>query len=367
MKVGIYTIHACNNFGAVLQAYATVTYIKRLGYEAEIVDITTQEAEKGFRYLGKWNTIKGFLSNIFSCLNPRIKKKTANFSRFRKKLTLSRRFYNYSEYASNPISYDVHLVGSDQVWNVENGLGDKFYFLPFLSSKECKVSFASSFGNIEAAKSYKGEITNLLSSFTCISVREEDACEFLIKECNIRATSVLDPTFLLSDKDWDNVADQKRLINKPYILYYGFDRGANVGEILKSAKQHTGCLLVGVSVTTHSPYKFDLFYQEAGPVEFLSLIKNAHLVITSSFHGMALSLNYRKDFIVIKNGTRMSRMESVLSQFGLINRIISSEKELNEIITTSIDYAKHSDIIKAKVEYSKKILSNTLATFENNE
>lgn len=362
MRVGIYTIHACNNFGAVLQAYATVTYIKRLGYKAEIVDITTQEAEKGFRYLGKWNTIKGFLSNIFSCLNPRIKKKTANFSRFRKKLTLSRRFYNYSEYASNPISYDVHLVGSDQVWNVENGLGDKFYFLPFLSSKECKVSFASSFGNIEAAKSYKEEITNLLSSFTCISVREEDACKFLTDECHIGASNVLDPTFLLSDKDWDNVADQKRLINKPYILYYGFDRGANVGEILKSVKQQTSFLLVGISVTTHSPYKFDLFYQEAGPAEFLSLIKNAHLVITSSFHGMALSLNYRKDFIVIKNGTRMSRMESVLTQFGLTERIVSSKKELNEIITTPIDYSQIESSISAKIAESKEWLLTMLSS-----
>ena len=38
MKIGIITILKVNNYGAELQAYATQAILKKLGYEAEIID-----------------------------------------------------------------------------------------------------------------------------------------------------------------------------------------------------------------------------------------------------------------------------------------------------------------------------------------
>ena len=38
MKIGILTFHRAHNYGAVLQAYALVTYLINCGLEAEIVE-----------------------------------------------------------------------------------------------------------------------------------------------------------------------------------------------------------------------------------------------------------------------------------------------------------------------------------------
>lgn len=367
MKIGIYTIHACNNFGAVLQAYATATYLRNQGYDSELVNIMSKDQEKRCRYIGKWTSLKGIICNILSSVNPKIHAKSKNFTEFRNRLPLSKRYYCNSEYVSNPINYDLHLVGSDQVWNVERGLGDCFYYLPFLNNTTRKASFASSFGNVQAAQKYKDEIKAMLSTFSSISVREEDACEFLCNDCNLKAVNVLDPTFLLSSREWDEISGAEAIIKSKYILYYGFDHSEECGDILKEIKKLMGFPVIGISVGTRSPYHFDCFYQEAGPNEFLNLIKNASLVLTSSFHGMALSLNFRKQFIVIKHGTRMSRMESTLSQFGLKDRIIVNKSELHKMLKVPIDYDSHNSVIDARIRNSQEQIIQIVKSQNINE
>ena len=45
MKIGILTFHRAHNYGAVLQAYALVTYLINCGLEAEIVDYRPEAIE----------------------------------------------------------------------------------------------------------------------------------------------------------------------------------------------------------------------------------------------------------------------------------------------------------------------------------
>lgn len=365
MKIGIYTIHSCNNFGALLQAYALSTFLIKNGYDAELVNIMSKEAERSCHYIDKWDNLKSIANNLFSIFNPYIHKKVKNFTCFMDELPLSKRYYCNEDYTKNPIEYDLHLVGSDQVWNVEKGLDDKFYFLPFLKSDAVKASFASSFGNVIAAEKYEHEIKSLLKSFSKVSVREKDAEIFLNVKCGIKATNVLDPTFLLSKNDWDLISGSSPIIKGKYILYYGFDRNQECGDILKRVKKQLGLPLIGISVSTSSPYRFDRFYQEAGPIEFLNLIKNASLILTSSFHGVAFALNFRKEFIVINHGTRMSRMESLLSLFDMRNRIISKCDDLQEMFTHEIDYSSLNPIIDSKILDSQNQLFNTINNISN--
>ena len=129
MKIGIYTIHACNNFGAVLQAYATARYLNELGHKAELVNVVTPDEEKRMQFLTTRKSIKGFLLNLYSITNPSIRRKIDNFHRFREKMPVSKRYQSYSEIINSTPIYDLHLVGSDQVWNVENGIGTAYFFL----------------------------------------------------------------------------------------------------------------------------------------------------------------------------------------------------------------------------------------------
>ena len=361
MKVGIYTIHACNNFGALLQAYATARFLNSHNIDAEIVNVESKAEEDAMCYRFPWTGLKNVLFNLFS-FTPAVLEKKRNFVAFRKLLPLSARFLSQQEYVDNPIKYDVHLVGSDQVWNVENGLGNAFFFLPFLGKADRCVSYASSFGNLDAVKKHKSDVVRLLEKFERRSVRESDAADYLSKECGLPTDNVLDPTFLLDASEWTKIAGDEALVKGKYILYYGFDTGAFCAEAIRQLRKKLQMPVVGVSVSLHSPYRFDRFYQKAGPIEFLNLIKNASLVLTSSFHGMALSVNFRKDFVVLKHGTRMSRMESLLSNIGLSDRIVSCIDELHELLSGNleIDYSGHEQKILQDVDYSRRWLVDNL-------
>ena len=50
MKIGIYTIHAAYNFGAMLQAFATQYIIKSFDIEAEIVNDSPHEKLNATRW-----------------------------------------------------------------------------------------------------------------------------------------------------------------------------------------------------------------------------------------------------------------------------------------------------------------------------
>ena len=61
--------------------------------------------------------------------------------------------------------------------------------------------------------------------------------------------------------------------------------------------------------------------------EWVAMIRDASFVITDSFHGTAFSIIYNKDFYSIVNKSRgVSRFESILSDFGLYERLLDSER-----------------------------------------
>lgn len=181
---------------------------------------------------------------------------------------------------------------------------------------------------------------------------------FLTAECSLPTDNVLDPTFLLDAQEWEQIMDKQAIFKGKYILYYGFDTSDFCAEAIRLLKKKLGLPVVGISVSLHSPYSFDCFYQQAGPREFLNLIKNATLILTSSFHGMALSINFRKDFIVLKHGTRMSRMESLLANFNLKNRLVHNIDTLDDLVNYNIhvNYSDCENTISEKVDYSRKWL-----------
>lgn len=66
------------------------------------------------------------------------------------------------------------------------------------------------------------------------------------------------------------------------------------------------------------------------PGEFLYMIKNAAYVLTNSFHAVAFSIKFNKEFYVFdrkENGVAgmFSRIETIAKLFGLENRVQNRE------------------------------------------
>ncbi len=361
MKIGIYTFHAEVNFGAQLQAYATQRFLRNNGFYAEIVNIESLYQEKRMNYCYPWTNIKGFILNIMKLLRPSVRKKISNIKKFHSLMNCSRRYFSEDEYMNSPEHYDVHLVGSDQVWNVENGIcAVPFYFLPFLPRNSVKISYASSFGCDCIKKEDYSKLKLLLSSFKTISVREKSGVDLVFQATGCRVKNVLDPTFLLSVEQWNSILPRDRIIPQKYILYYGFDKGANFYKMIREARRLVGGILVGVSVSLTSPYHFDRFEMCAGPLEFVRLIRDAEFVVTSSFHGMAMSIIFQKDFMILSHGNRMTRMESTLDTLGIKNRIVGNVDDVETVVKDKINYSVVGNNVKRKVNDSSSWLLGAL-------
>ena len=92
------------------------------------------------------------------------------------------------------------------------------------------------------------------------------------------------------------------------------------------------------------------------------MIKNANLVITNSFHGIAFSIIYRRNFFTIKRQGQAvnSRMESLLRMCNLENRLITDEKNADQILNSNIEYDTISSQLEEKIAFSKKYLEENI-------
>lgn len=105
----------------------------------------------------------------------------------------------------------------------------------------------------------------------------------------------------------------------------------------------------------------------AGPLEFLTAIKNAEVVFTDSFHGSIFSTIFEKEFFLFKrfkdtdgDQNQNSRIYHLIAMLGMPNRIFD-ENNLDAIDQQSrIDFEKAKDSLAPYIEKSEQYLINAL-------
>ena len=226
MKVAIITRHAVANYGSILQAYATQEVINDLGYESEIINYVRKD-EKGLKISDtmlrrnkNWN--KNFVTEtIYRILQTPIYAATYyKFKQFRKKLLREseREYSDLNELNTYP-GVDTYCTGSDQVWGkVGNQDFDPNYFLDFAPKDVKCISYAASFGNDNISEKLKEVITELLSKYSHVTVRENSAV-LQLEKFGVHAQQVLDPTLLLTKEKWESISKLKTKTTG-YVLVY---------------------------------------------------------------------------------------------------------------------------------------------------
>ena len=332
MRIGLYTTHAVHNVGAMLQAFALATVLKREGCDVEIINVLTKELDSKNHHRGKTSLCRRILRELYIFAHPGIRGMEQNFEDFHKKLPLTKRYYSNKEYIELPNQYDIHLVGSDQVWNTQKGYKhSELCYLNYLPKEAVKKSYASSFGTTDIVKDEEN-IKEALLSFTSLSVREDKAVEFVKGLTGEKCVQNLDPTFLLTSEEWDQYVEEEPIVKEKYIFYYGVNEDKPTWNILCEAKRRLNAKLVGYPGPLPPKYHFDKYIYNGGPLQFINLIRNAEMVITSSFHGLAFAINYHKKFMLVKYGERMERMESLLRLLNANEFFACTQEDVIRII-----------------------------------
>lgn len=317
-KIGLLTFQNTMNYGAVLQAFALQNVCKKNGIESEIIDYYNNAVTKREKpiTINDLKSVKQLIKYLLMFRAQNKKRKNIDyFCEKNLKLSSQKFFQNNFENFNN---YKGIIVGSDQIWNSNLTDNDLNYFLEKFENK--KYSYAASSGQNGIINKEKIEC---LKKFSFISVRESQLKQEL-QEKGISSELVLDPTLLLNKEYWSSFA-AKRMISRNYVLLYQMTTSSTIFSFAKKIAKENNLTLINANPISMQLFKSRCIIGES-PEEWVSLIKNADFVVTNSFHGLAFSINFNKQFFTeVKDNeaNNSSRIESLLNLFELNNRNIN--------------------------------------------
>lgn len=369
-SIGIITIHKINNYGSVLQAYALQKVCIELGYNVEIIDY---DFPNNFHRNNKYATVSDtqptepkLIKALFAKSLVKQHRGIRSFVEKYQNLS-SKKYHQVEDFTSNPPSYDVYITGSDQLWSPRHCNGDSAFMLSFAPDNALKISYAASIGSYAIPKELKKAYVELLSRYKYISVRENSGADVIRNLIGKDATVVLDPTLLLNKDEWNNIATSKRLVKKKYILCYFLNYTFNafpyVDELAKEIQKQTGYEIVRVARPPHKLSFINTTYKiDASPKEFLALIRDAEIVLTTSFHGTAFAVNYgRPVFTVVQDRNASdSRQISLMQNLGLDKQVLSIKDKFPLVSEAYYDVDKEQVVLNQLRSESKQYLENAL-------
>ena len=361
-KIGILTFHAAHNYGAVLQCYALQEMLRSMGHIVEVIDYRPGYIEDAYKLFPdrrrKGQSVSQFVKLMLRdvLLYP-VKRIRANkFSSFvRKYLNLS------SPVKGTGISsnYDVYIVGSDQVWNKSITKSfDKIYFCNFPFEKQDRryVSYAASTEQSDISSEDLSSLNSYLNHFDAISVREARLADFIKENLNKSVDTVIDPTLLHGKSFWDKIVESKE-DRGDYILLYQARYNAELVKKAEEIAKSMNCRLIEMSAWTIPLSRMYKDGMSASPLEFIDLIRNAKLVLNTSFHGTAFSVIYGVPFyyVTLSDGWDL-RATSLLNVLNLKSRILSLDECSADTCWNQLDFSQAHKILASLQEQSKQFL-----------
>lgn len=315
-KVGVLTFHRTLNYGAVLQCFALTRAVSDAGCEVSVVDYRSpviEQREMKPRLFSRRN-IKNLIGLPFEMLMKCARRRS--FSKSKIKVAALYPVKSGVDLAPQLRDLDSVIVGSDQVWNLGLTGEDLQYFLPG-SAEVKKNSYAASFGSKKVAQADK--VAECLRGFEHVGVREADGVR-IAQGMGISASQVLDPTLLLKPEQWRSVSGNVRRLPKRYVVAYAVNMKEDVVSRAKRIAAECQIPLIYVHGSDWTPVVGAKNIYSAGPDEFIALIRNAEMVVTSSFHGTCFSILMHRPFTVVMNRWKEnanSRLESLLKLVGI--------------------------------------------------
>lgn len=325
------------NYGQTLQAYALQKVVADMGYKVEHVCFgSNRDISQSF--IRKLKDFKKLTSE-----QRQIQKKFDSFIFNNMKTT---KYLKTDVDVQGFISEnkpDFLICGSDQVWNPYNA--HPFYYLAELGNEGTnRIAYAVSTCDKRRMDKFLEypQIEEWIKQINAIYVRENSGKEIFSKLYNVNSEVVLDPTLLMSGKQW---IDSLKLNKNPgnYILCYAFNLTKKQKCMISERAEQLGCTIKYGNILENEIVKKESW----SPVDFLEAILNAKEVFTDSFHGTAFSILFHKNFTVFDNGSdinsdpyyNIDRMKTLLGQIDLTDRLMLGDNccDLNDINYSRID------------------------------
>ena len=327
MKVGIITYYWSNNIGALIQSISLKNFLSKNFSNDDF------QFEK---YLPK-NLILREKKSQLKTLNPIKFIKAIN-----KNLSLSDWKKNtaklpmYSQ-IKDKFNKDIYIYGSDEIWNYKNPFFklDNYFFGH--NNEKIKIAYAISIGNLEFNQNNIPDLVKKnICSFKKIIVRDENTYNFVNLITQKKPFIGCDPSLLdTPDILLGNASCFSYLPKKNnYLLIYGIFFSKNQIIKIKNYAKKNSLKIISISYYNIWANKNIL---NVNPNDFVYLIKNSKIVVTSMFHGIMLSYKYQKNFWYSEDPYRKNKIDFFLRKFNL------EKRHLNFLCTKDLDYLNNEN------------------------
>ncbi|AWZ26450.1 hypothetical protein CEJ39_21720 [Rhodococcus pyridinivorans] len=323
-KIGILTLTQSENYGTVLQAYAT----------QQLFDSADTPGRYSLIPTDVGHVRKRRLASVLNPKNPSFGVVRArNFASMRQFVSpyvhrpTGRRWVDISdrngalEYLNS--QFEGFVTGSDEVWNLAF-VGDKSIYYAPENLGRIRASFATSANRLDIA-SLSGESREILrrslSSYAHISVRDANTYSF-VRELlgdSVGIDEIVDPTLI------HGLAE--------FVVPYTASAHSGRKRVLLMVRDRR----VGTDLISHLRDSVDIDtvfirYPGAGflqlnPVQFAGIFGQYDCVVTDFFHGTCMSTLNQVPFVSFDSEPLYSKYESkiknLLSKLGLEDRYVN--------------------------------------------
>ncbi len=364
-NIGIvsYNIH-CNftNYGSALQSWALSKAIEKVTDDcrAVLIDycpLALKDKNPLNPIENMWDTDSELRRMCESNLSA-IKENYYKFDKFyTNKFNRTKKEYDHNNF--NEIIEDENIsgfvCGSDTIFCVDEfGIDDGFFANYDCMKNGYSVSYAASFGDCTFNDEIYKKIDERLKNFKFIGLRETTMLSYIEKKVSVPVKRVIDPTLLLTQKDYEEIIDKNKE-SEPYLLLYSRRKNDTMDSFAKTKAKEMNLNVIEISISNANADIHKIFY-EAGAEEFLSLVKNASYIVTNSYHGMIFSIQFRKEFVIFSREQCNTKISELLEMSGLSDRLL---KDGNESFK-DIDYDKVHSIIERERKESLEFLKMEL-------
>lgn len=343
IKIDLITLQGVQNYGSVLQAFATQTVFEELGAQVTVINYV-KEANRWDNVSRNWS--HGNLAKALA-IAPTVVRWKKVFQGFNDRhLHLTEQLYttdeDFSHYNSDA---DAYCTGSDQVWNSKWNCGILSpLYLSFVPAASYKFAFSASFGQSHLSNEEVQVTESYIKDYRHISVRENSALTILREQYGYKnAIQTVDPTLCMRPEYWRSIAVPAK-ISGDYMLIYNLNKSRAFDDYAVALSKRTGMKLVRLCT------RYDQFYRPGKSMlvptveEFIGLIDQARYVLTDSFHCTAFSMNMGTEPICVYPQEFNGRLASFLELTQSVQRQVLGYDDF-DIVNRPVDFELVASIL----------------------
>lgn len=341
MIVGILSMQRVINYGSFLQAYALKSELENMGNEVRFVDIesnTEFDVNRKSRFANILNKFK----LVDHYLLRRIVDSRKNRELNRVILCAQEKYLGLDKSIMRSTECKAVIIGSDEIFNCDSKSvwGIKGQRFGDIKNVDFCVSYAASCGytgieNILAED--RITIENGLKKLLCISVRDRNTFDF-VKEISGRTANYnLDPVLVYDFCKEVKQGEKEGIPTEPYMVVYAYHNRIDDKEEIKSIQDYAKNKgLKTIAIGGSLPWCDD--FAVLTPFQVLAYFKNAHCIVTDTFHGTVIAAKFNKPVAVIIRDSNYNKLQDLVERLHMRKHIYRKGNNIDSILRIRDDY-----------------------------